>query len=518
MKPLLLIYLLFVSAFVSAQTSKSVHDQLVFVNEQWNSQQDADASLKLDAAKSLGEQGLIQLHLQETEKLLRKVQVAGLSARQQQQRLANLNTLHNYWVRGIFPVNDKHQNRQPYFIDKYNTYCAVGYLMQQSGGDAMARNIHETQNYSYLSDISHPKLMSWINQSGLSLDELALIQPTYQNDRPTTILELHYNNIGADINEYLEVQQGVGFFKSNFEKIKFYNSQNSLYKTLLLSQMTSLGRGVFSFKFPLSDSFANIGWFELRDSYDSLVEKVIYSPDSLHIEDYKSFGMFNTRRYFIGENENTPTGTSLSFCGFTFGGGVGNLTLQSIAATIDSVNSCLTLPISLGNFSYTLINKTIRLHWETLSEANTKYFAIERSSDGTNFTTLGNTAAAGNSSDKRTYSFADNNPRYINHYRIRQVDVDGKFSYTKMLFVKVPQANPLEVQGNIIKDNLKVVIHRGEANIGSLILYDFSGKKIQQFKATAGSQTLNFSSIASGSYLLQLLTKDGQVYNQRMVN
>ena len=517
MKQFLLIYLLFVSAFVSAQSFKTDYDQLIYVNEHWNSQQDLDASLKVSVAKPLGEQGLIQLHLQETEKLLRKRKASGLSATQQQHRLANLNTLHNYWVKGIFPINDKHQNRQPYFIDKYNNYCAVGYLMQQSGGDAIARDIHETQNYSYLADINHPLLKGWANESGLSLDELALIQPGYQNDRPTTILELHYNNIGADINEYFEVQQGVGLYSNNFEKIKFYNSQNSLYKTLLLSQMNPLGREVFNFKFPLSYSFANVGWFELRDSYDSLVEKVIYSPDSLHIEDYSVFGLYDTRRYFIGENESTPVGTSLSFCGFSFGYGNTNLTLQSIAATRDSVNSCLTLPISLGNFSYTLINKTIRLNWETLSESNTKYFGIERSSDGTNFTTIGNTVAAGNSSDKRTYSFADNNPRYINHYRIRQVDVDGKFSYTKMLFVKVQQENPLEVQGNIIKDNLKVVIHPGEANISSLILYDFSGKKIQQFKATAGSQTLHFSSIASGSYLLQLLTKDGQVYNQRMV-
>ncbi len=517
MKANLLFLLLFCFVGATAQNFQTVYEQLVYVNEQWKNQKDLDASLKVSAAKHLTEQDLIQFHLQETEKLLRKRNVSALSTAQQKHRMNNLNTLHSYWVKGIFPVNDNHQNRQPYFIDKYNTYCAVGYLMQQSGADKMARDIHETQNYSYLYDINHPQLMSWANESGLSLDELALIQPGYQNDRPTTILELHYNNVGVDINEYLEIQQGVGLYSNHFKKINFYNLQNSLYKTIMVLQMASLGKDVFSYKFSSSDSFANAGRFELRDNIDSLVEKVIYSPDSIHIEDYSVFGLYSTRRYFIGENESTPLGTSLSFCGLSFGYGGTNLTLQSLSATIDTINSCLTLPISLGNFSYTPINKTIRLNWETLSERNTKNFAIERSSDGTNFTTLGNINAAGNSSDKKTYSFIDKNPRYINHYRIKQVDVDSKFSYTKMLFIKVPQANPLEVLGNVVKDNLQIAIRLPQADIASLQLYDFSGRIVQQFRATEGNQTLHFASFSAGSYLLRLVTKDGQVFNQRVL-
>ncbi len=517
MKANLLFMLLFCFVGANAQNLKTVYEQLVYVNEQWKNQKDLDASLKVNSATHLTEQELIQFHLQETEKLLRKRNFSALSAAQQKQRLNNLNTLHNYWVKGVFPVNDKHQNRQPYFIDKYNTYCAVGYLMQQSGADKMARDIHETQNYSYLYDINHPQLMSWTNESGLSLDELALIQPGYQNDRPTTILELHYNNVGVDINEYLEIQQGVGLYSNHFKKINFYNLQNSLYKTIMVSQMASLGKDVFSYKFPSSDSFANAGRFEFRDNIDSLVEKVIYSPDSIHIEDYSVFGLYSTRRYYIGENESTPLGTSLSFCGLSFGYGGTNLTLQSLSATIDTINSCLTLPISLGKFSYTPINKKIRLNWETLSERNTKYFAIERSIDGTNFTTIGSINAAGNSNDKKTYSFTDNNPLYINHYRIKQIDADGKFSYTKILFVKVPKINSLEVFGNVVKDYLQIAIRLLQADIASLQLYDFSGRIVQKFNATEGNQTLHFASIAGGNYLLQLITKDGQVFNQRVM-
>ena len=519
MKTYLLLLFVFISTFIAAQNVWTAFDQLVSVNEQWLNQKDVDQALKNIPAKPLSEQQLIQFHLYETEILLRKRNTAALSEAQQQQRQANLNTLHAYMKKGVFPINDKHQNRQPYFIDKYNTYCAVGYLMQQSGADAMARNIHQTQNYSYIADIHHSQLIDWAKKSGLSFGELALIQPGYQNDRPTTVLELHYNNIGADVGEYLELQQGVGIYSEYVQKIKFYNAQNILYKTLNVSQMTSLGNQVFAYTFPVTDSFANAGIFEFRSSIDSLVEKVIYGRDSIVVKDYSSLNgvLYSTHSYLIGESDNTPVGTSLSFCGLSFGYGGTNLTLQSITATLGTINPCLTLPITLGNFSYTRLNKKVQLNWETLSESNTKSFTIERSTEGINFEAIGNTAAAGNSSALKKYSFTDPNPRYINHYRLKQTDADGKFVYSKILFVKMPQANPLEVLQTLAKDNLQVFIHVPQASIASLVLYDFSGRKVKQCKAVEGSQSMPLQNLASGSYLLQLTTVDGQVYNRQVV-
>ena len=155
----------------------------------------------------MNEQQLIQFHLMETEKLLRSRPTSHLTPLQKKNRQANLNTLHAYWQNGVFPQNTMHPGkRQPYFIDVFNTYCAVGYLMQQSGADKMARDINQTQNYSYLRDIKHPELMDWANNSGLSVDELALIQPGY-SCMPTSIVEIHYDNAGADINEYIEVME-----------------------------------------------------------------------------------------------------------------------------------------------------------------------------------------------------------------------------------------------------------------------------------------------------------------------
>jgi hypothetical protein len=156
---------------------RSEFDQLVYVNSEWRNQTDADPQLKLNALKLLNEQQLIQLYLSETEKLLRKRDVSNLSPSLRENRAKNLDVLHRYMLAGVFPSNTRHQGRQPYFIDDNNVYCAVGYLMKESGAGEIAKDIKRTQNYSFLVDIHHEKLMAWVQQSGLTFDELSLIQP-----------------------------------------------------------------------------------------------------------------------------------------------------------------------------------------------------------------------------------------------------------------------------------------------------------------------------------------------------
>ncbi len=58
-------------------------------------------------------------------------------------------------------------------------------------------------------------------------------------------------------------------------------------------------------------------------------------------------------------------------------------------------------PIHLLNFSATPLNKTVNLQWQTATEINSNYFLIERSTDGTNFTTIGKQPAAGNTAPQK---------------------------------------------------------------------------------------------------------------------
>jgi len=150
---------------ISKGQTKTVYDELVYVNQEWKKQADIDPSLKSKPAFSLSEKELVRMHLKEVEALLRKRSTEHLSILQKKNREYYLNVLHSYWENGVFPINTRHYGRQPYFIDEQGTYCAVGYLMKESGADDVAKDINKTQNYNYLADIDHPKLMNWVIKS-----------------------------------------------------------------------------------------------------------------------------------------------------------------------------------------------------------------------------------------------------------------------------------------------------------------------------------------------------------------
>ena len=113
--------------------------------------------------------------------------------------------------------------------------------------------------------------------------------------------------------------------------------------------------------------------------------------------------------------------------------------------------------------------------------------------------------------------FNDNNPSYINYYRLKQVDLDGKSTNSNVLFVKVPQTKPLKIIQNPVSDIMQVQVNVEQAKINLLTLFDFSGRKVKSFKGQNGFQNLDVLFIAPGTYILQLLTTNGQKYIESFI-
>ena len=122
----------------------------------------------------------IQTHLEYVENLLRKADVAHLSTRLRERRSALLDKLHDYRLAGEFPTNlDFPQERRPCFIDAAGNICAVGYLIEQTAGRALAERITEAHKYDFLADMQMPELTAWVEASGLTARECAMVQPQY---------------------------------------------------------------------------------------------------------------------------------------------------------------------------------------------------------------------------------------------------------------------------------------------------------------------------------------------------
>ncbi len=105
-----------------------------------------------------------------------------------------------------------------------------------------------------------------------------------------------------------------------------------------------------------------------------------------------------------------------------------NLNVYEWMLQFDNTRSLASpLPIVLTDYKAFLSgNKEVTISWATSTEINNRYFTVERSADGSNFSVIGQVPAT-NKSTGDNYSYTDNNPNYGNNfYRLSQTDFDGK--------------------------------------------------------------------------------------------
>jgi hypothetical protein len=108
--------------------------------------------------------------------VLRAVPIQNISPALRAERMKNLDRLHEYRVRGIFPSNPRTIAR-PCFIDNSGNICAVGYLVERSAGRAVAEAISDRYRHAFIDEMNSPLLERWIASSGLTSTEAAMIQP-----------------------------------------------------------------------------------------------------------------------------------------------------------------------------------------------------------------------------------------------------------------------------------------------------------------------------------------------------
>lgn len=96
------------------------------------------------------------------------------------------------------------------------------------------------------------------------------------------------------------------------------------------------------------------------------------------------------------------------------------------------------------------------LFWKTCtaSEKNNDFFTLERSKDGTSFEKLKTVSGAGNSDHVLNYSEKDEAPLHgISYYRLKQMDYDGKTSYSRVVTVEFNSNSQIKVQYNAAENN-----------------------------------------------------------------
>ncbi len=171
------------------------------------------------------------------------------------------------------------------------------------------------------------------------------------------------------------------------------------------------------------------------------------------------------------------------------------------------------MPVTFLNFTATKKGNTVDLDWSTATETNSDKFVIERSANGLEFNNqLGNVAAAGNSTTIQHYSFNDQSPlNKWNYYRLKQLDIDGRYSYSKTVSVYFDKGTFLSVYPNPVRNNTTIEFMADKAGKINIEVYDSKGSLMirSTYNAMAGINraTVNMESFSRGIYTLKCYTE-----------
>ncbi len=171
-----------------------------------------------------------------------------------------------------------------------------------------------------------------------------------------------------------------------------------------------------------------------------------------------------------------------------------------------------TVPVRLVSFSAHQLEGRVQLKWQSASQVNTSHFQIERSADGRQFTQVLTRKAQGSSASLVTYNAVDDSPLSgTSYYRLKMVDLDGTFEYSKL--VSVSSEGSVQVRAYPNPSNGREVQFQA-LNGDRLVLQtvmDAFGRSIGFEAAPIYGQGLYvnfFGSLPAGFYVATLVTDD----------
>lgn len=147
---------------------------------------------------------------------------------------------------------------------------------------------------------------------------------------------------------------------------------------------------------------------------------------------------------------------------------------------VKSTAPLVVLPVTFINFYGKLLqDNTIQLNWEAITDMAHDYFEVERSTDGRSFVVLGRSNA------RPPYRFIDPSPnRGNNYYRIRQVDKDGKITYSKTINIPMKQEVTASLYPNPVGEVLHLKLKATNPEPVMVKITDLQGKEVYRFTTT----------------------------------
>jgi hypothetical protein len=185
--------------------------------------------------------------------------------------------------------------------------------------------------------------------------------------------------------------------------------------------------------------------------------------------------------------------------------------------TLGDVVRQASLPLNLLRFEANKVEQTTDLVWEVANEHAGDVYHLQRSSDGVNFETLV-TFEAEESNSTAVYRHVDETPLFgYNYYRIHQVDYAGVSDYSPTKVVEFNRATVIQVYPNPVRNSLQLELPDATEQY-TIKVVDALGRILLSTTRSGlnSRQQLDVSTLAAGTYILQVETDRGAVNSQKI--
>ena len=181
------------------------------------------------------------------------------------------------------------------------------------------------------------------------------------------------------------------------------------------------------------------------------------------------------------------------------------LFIQCLGAQVpDTTSSKLNsiLPLKLISFTGRLINgNEAILNWQSSGGLDGSRFEIAWSNDKRYWQTVGTIASTSNDSIS-SYSWKYSQPSLINFYRLKMIDIDGRFTYSPLIRVNGSE-KAVVIYPNPAKNN--VIISSFSDKPATVVFLNSSGKIMLRKTINEPVSSIDISKFTPGNYMIRII-------------
>ena len=172
------------------------------------------------------------------------------------------------------------------------------------------------------------------------------------------------------------------------------------------------------------------------------------------------------------------------------------------------------LSLVLKNMTLETAGSQVQMYWEPVSQIEHAKFIVERSENGTDWVSKDAINGGNNNLSAMGFSYVDANPIDVGaYYKIKQMDIDGKFKFSNVIFIKKfnNQNGAIAIYPNPTTEGIYLQVEKFEALNYSLS--DASGRIILEKKLESSVTFIDLNAFVTSVYFLTVKnSKNYQVF------